>query len=63
MLNPKGIFLDSNHSFKMGDSMIRTYGKKAIKFEFNFDDDCKELRLGFAVFAMLFLVESFGSGF
>lgn len=44
MLNPKGIFLDSNHSFKMGDSMIRTYGKKTIKFEFNFDETGENLK-------------------
>ena len=44
MLNPKGIFLDSNHSFKMGDSMIRTYGKKTIKFEFNFDETGEDLK-------------------
>ena len=44
MLNPKGIFLDSNHSFKMGDSVIRTYGKKTIKFEFNFDETGEDLK-------------------
>lgn len=44
MLNSKGIFLNSNHSFKMGDSMIRTYGKKTIKFEFNFDEIAEDLK-------------------
>lgn len=44
MLNPKGIFLDSNHSFKMGDSMIKTYGKKTVKFEFNFDETGEDLK-------------------
>lgn len=33
-----------NHSFKMGDAMIKQYGKKTVKFIFHFDKNGKNLK-------------------
>ena len=33
-----------NHNFKMGDSMIRQYGNKQVKFSFYFKENGKKLK-------------------
>lgn len=44
MYNSNNIISNFNHTFKVGDPMIKMYGKKTVKLEFVFNEDGDDLK-------------------
>lgn len=44
MSNSNNIILNFNHTLKVGDPMIKMYGKKAVKLEFVFNEAGDDLK-------------------